>query len=344
MPTSYVIKTTFCILPVLEYTCHMNKSRSSPKRVPMGIFKSPSDAYHVHKISSSDLSENAHYHNYYQIGYVEYGVITHCQEGKKVNLVGGDAFIIPPRFVHKVIFNENSVLYSLSFLPKIFNTSDSSSNFYKFLQALNIDAHKGVKLDVRLHITLEETHRKSIKSIFDCLLREFSSDAPQEMTASAPLIASLLSLLSQAYAVVPSTELRVRQYKTYRENVLRCIQYIEKNFYEPITIETLTNQFSISRSTLGLLFPRITGMTFKSYISQKRIEHASFMLRLSSHTITEISEMVGYEDFSTFFRNFTKIMGISPTEYRRQLEHQVDGSLVTDSDTDFPIQPATPTS
>ena len=288
----------------------------------MGTFKSPSDTYHVHRISSSNLSEEPHYHNYYQIGYVECGLISHCQEGKTVNLVGGDAFIIPPKFVHRVIFNENAELYSLSFLPKIFNTGDCFGNFYKFLQALNIDASKSEKLDVRLNIGLNESHRKTVQSIFECLLREFESDMKPEMTASAPLIASLLSVLSQAYAVLPSTELRIQQYETYRENVIRCVKYIEQYFYEPLSIDKLAKKFSISRSTLSLLFPRLTGTTFKVFLSRKRVEHAAVMIRVSSYNITEIASMVGYEDFSTFFRNFTKIMGTSPTNYRRQVEFQ----------------------
>ena len=300
----------------------MDLPNDSVKQVPLGTFKSPSDTYHVHKISSSSVSEEPHYHDYYQIGYVDYGVITHCQEGHKATLVSGSAFIIPPKFVHSVIFTENAELYSLSFSPKLFGTADSCSNFYTFLQALNIDSNPQEKVDVRLSIALNENHRKSIKSIFDCLLREFSSNFSQEMSASASLIASLLCILSQAYSVLPSTEIRLRQYETYRENVVRCIAYIEQNFFDPLTIDSLANQFSVSRSTLGLLFPRLTGMTLKSFINRKRIEHAALMIRLSTYTFTEIASMVGYPEFSTFFRNFTKIMGISPTAYQRNITNQ----------------------
>ncbi len=298
----------------------MDKKDGKVKQVRLGTFRSPSKAYHVHKINSSNFSEEAHYHNYYQIGYVECGVITHCQEGQKVNLVGGDAFIIPPRFVHSVIFNENAELYSLSFSPKIFSSSESRSSFYNFLRALNFNAGSQGKIDVRLNVTLNESHRKSIKSLFDCLLREFSSKSPQKLSASASLIASLLCILSQAYAVLPAIEVRSHQYGTYRENVIRCIKYIEENFSKPLTIDVLADQFAVSRSTLGLWFSRLTGMTVKAFINRKRIEHAAEMIRSSSFTITEIATMVGYEEFSTFYRNFTKVMGISSANYRRQIE------------------------
>jgi AraC-like DNA-binding protein len=285
----------------------------------MGIFYSPSAFYHIRKPDTSKLGEEYHFHDYYQVGYVERGVVTHCQEGNEAKLTHGDAFIIPPGFVHRVHFDGDTEMYSLSFLSNLFGTAYLDSSFYKFLIALSLDFSGKDKLDVKLSIALDEEQRRTAKSLFDCLLREFSSGYSQEYTAAAFIIASILCVIGQAYFNLPSSGSKLKQVEGYSQNILKCMKYIDQNFQQPLALEKMARDSGMSRSAFSFIFPRITGMTFRNYVNQRRIEHAAALARLPALTFYEIATMVGYNDFSTFFRNFTKIMGISPTVYRKKL-------------------------
>ena len=72
----------------------------------------------------------------------------------------------------------------------------------------------------------------------------------------------------------------------------------------------------MSRSTFSLLFPQMAGMPLKRYITQKRIGEAALLAETTDLSFSEIASVVGYDDFSTFYRNFVKVTGLSPSAYR----------------------------
>ena len=46
------------------------------------------------------------------------------------------------------------------------------------------------------------------------------------------------------------------------------------------------------------------------------IEQAQKLCALPDVSVREIAHLTGYQDFSTFYRNFKKLTGQSPAEYR----------------------------
>ena len=74
--------------------------------------------------------------------------------------------------------------------------------------------------------------------------------------------------------------------------------------------------FNINTSYLGQLFKNETGEMFTNYLNQVRIEKARELLLKTNLKINEITEKVGYLNQSHFFRNFKKLTGVSPAEYK----------------------------
>lgn len=295
-------------------------------KITLDFFNAQNKHYHIYKISHSEVAEAHHYHDYYQICYVSCGEIIHCQEDKEVHLIKGDAFIIPPQFIHSIKFSPpNSEIYSLSFNEKLFHTYFFYSNVYKFLTALNPKTFGEKKVNVRLKVILDKLQQDNIHSLLDCLLRETSSNYPQELNTTAILIAAILCILSQAYFSDPRNQTTFNKIESYSESIERCIQYIDQNFMQSITLGDLTKKFAMSKSSFTLLFSQIAGMPFKQYLNEKRIFQAQALIRLDNTlSFQEISELVGYDDFSTFFRNFVKIAGVSPSQYKIQVNQLQD--------------------
>lgn len=273
--------------------------------------------HHIYRIGGSEVSQQAHCHDYYQICYVECGQIQHWQDDAPVVLSAGDAFIVPPGFVHRVVFpDENAFMYSLSFSEALFHPGFSHSNVYRFMTALKLDTLEEQRLDIRMKIHLSQAQRSVMKSLLDCLITEGQTDCPRELSAAASLVSAILCVLSQGYFAGEQRQELLRSVERYSKTMEACLAYIDSHFTQSLTLGGLAHDFAISRSRFSLLFPQFTGMTLKRYIAKKRIDYAVTLTQTTSLSIQQIAAMVGYEDISTFYRNFTKVTGAPPSAFR----------------------------
>ena len=53
------------------------------------------------------------------------------------------------------------------------------------------------------------------------------------------------------------------------------------------------------------------------YVSRRRIERATDLLRATNLTVTEVCGLVGYSSLGSFSQRFTELVGMTPTEYQR---------------------------
>lgn len=105
---------------------------------------------------------------------------------------------------------------------------------------------------------------------------------------------------------------------TQVELVKRVANYISQNINEKITIKKLTMEFGISVTYLQNSFRSVYGMPVISFIRVQKMQSAAQVLIHTTLTIDEIAEKFGYENESKFSSAFKKIMGDSPSVYRRE--------------------------
>ena len=79
------------------------------------------------------------------------------------------------------------------------------------------------------------------------------------------------------------------------------VQYINAHIYEQFTIEEICHQFSISRSSLQTLFKNNLKTAPKQYISNLKLNKGKLLIKESTHTISEISSMLGIYLRALFF-------------------------------------------
>ncbi len=97
----------------------------------------------------------------------------------------------------------------------------------------------------------------------------------------------------------------------------RCLVYVDTHYTHPLNPDSLAKQFVLSRSVLCGAFQQHTGFPLHEYIPHKRIHRAQILIRAQEHLpLSDIVAAVGYEDSSTFYRNFVRIAGMSPAKYR----------------------------
>jgi AraC-like DNA-binding protein len=88
-------------------------------------------------------------------------------------------------------------------------------------------------------------------------------------------------------------------------------------YAHPPALPALATQLGISESRLKSGFKAMNGTTVMQYCINKRIEAARLLLKENRHSISEIGEIVGYEDHSAFSRAFRRHVGRTPKEWRR---------------------------
>jgi AraC family transcriptional regulator of adaptative response / methylphosphotriester-DNA alkyltransferase methyltransferase len=94
---------------------------------------------------------------------------------------------------------------------------------------------------------------------------------------------------------------------------------VNRRFEEPLTLESLAQELSMSPYHLHRTFKRWTGVTPAEYLVAKRIEVAKEALRTEPlRTITDIALAVGFRSASHFSTVFRKMTGCSPKHYRTQ--------------------------
>lgn len=97
-----------------------------------------------------------------------------------------------------------------------------------------------------------------------------------------------------------------------------AIHYMKENIENHITIQDVTRYVGYSSTRLLTLFKQRTGKTPLNYFNHLKIEHSCRLLRETDMKINQICFKIGIEDSLYFSRLFSKIMGMSPREYRER--------------------------
>lgn len=98
-----------------------------------------------------------------------------------------------------------------------------------------------------------------------------------------------------------------------------CIEHIFKHYVSTIKIQTLAELANLSIRQLERQFKKLFKLTPLQYINHHRIQIACLKLKQSNAEISEIATEVGFYDHSHFIRLFKSEMGLTPSQYRKNL-------------------------
>lgn len=107
----------------------------------------------------------------------------------------------------------------------------------------------------------------------------------------------------------------------YTSPVYTVIDYINKHYYEVISIKELAESVHLSESQLFKLFKKQTGLSVKQFQIRKRVIEAANLLKYSDNSIADICNMTGFNDQSYMTRQFIKQMSTTPKKYRDSMDY-----------------------
>lgn len=106
--------------------------------------------------------------------------------------------------------------------------------------------------------------------------------------------------------------------KEYSLLIQQAIKYIDMDLTADLSLHTMAKKLNSNASYLSTQFKRVTGSTYTEYVQHKRIEHSLFLLNTTSLQIQTIAQYCGIPDLNYFSKLFKKIVGLSPSAYRKE--------------------------
>lgn len=175
----------------------------------------------------------------------------------------------------------------------------SPSFIYNYIQAVSMTA---------MEITYEEIGEQVDD---EAIFREFDEQIDLILNEN-DLWNKLEELLNQCISLIG------KEMKKIQTKPIRIVkEYIDIHFAGEISLEKIADEAGLSANYVSALFRKETGITFQDYVISKRMDHAADLLRKTDFSISEISEMCGYEDVKYFSKLCKKTLGIKPSEYRK---------------------------
>ena len=100
------------------------------------------------------------------------------------------------------------------------------------------------------------------------------------------------------------------------------IPYDNINYMKDLNMAVVSNYISMNYSMLSYLFKQYTGTNFVNYLKGIRIKEAKKLLSDTDMKIIEVSRAVGYDNEKHFMKTFKAECGVSPGEYRKNMQRQ----------------------
>ncbi len=162
---------------------------------------------------------------------------------------------------------------------------------------------------------------KLIKGGFDEKLSQSLEDAYFQTKTIDPKRYDSMILLLETFADQLSQQaenLAIILDGTEPEAVARARKIIHAKLSEPISLSELAAAAGLSESHFCRTFKQVTKLTVTDYTTRARITWARKELLRPAARISDIAFKVGFQSLSQFNRSFLKLVGCSPSSFRKE--------------------------
>lgn len=119
------------------------------------------------------------------------------------------------------------------------------------------------------------------------------------------------------------------------ERMSQLLEQIQKNYSQPISLESLAEMSGISYYYLSRSFKKQVGVNFTEYLNQIRLMHASEALVSTSQSVLKVAFNSGFSNAKNFYDIFKKQYGLTPANYRKKYSLAKNPEKQQTKDDDF---------
>ena len=190
------------------------------------------------------------------------------------------------------------------------------------LQAAHAEGLNTLFIMISGHAEFAYAQKAMFHNAIGYCLKPFSpSELMDSMEKGYLLLNQRQALTSQSKetdtALEADGQFRPKHLTSGHKSVQMMIDYTEAHYQQDISIQNLADHCSINANYASQIFRQEMGITFISYLTSLRMDHAAWLLTHTSQTVFTIAAQVGYSDYFYFAKVFKKAMGCTPTAFRK---------------------------
>ncbi len=255
--------------------------------------------------------KSRHFHDTYELYFLEEGEGYYFIDRETYLVRAGDVVLIKPNQIHKTsmerVARHGRLLLQITEAPM---DAFLRGNGFMTLEELYDKKGRIVSLGERAGAAVKELMIRVGEEIRD---RQRGYD----LMVRLKLLGLLALLWRCGEDAPPEREERVAQSPKYQK-VQEVAEYLQANPGTRESLDQLAGRFYISRSWLSRIFREVTGFSVSEYANMVRVKRAQKLLAHGDYSVTEISELVGFESITYFERIFRRYTDRTPLGYRRE--------------------------
>lgn len=244
---------------------------------------------------------DCHRHDFWELIYIKEGQGTVHLGQERYHANSGDLFVYPPSVEHYEVSDAGDKL-----VMKVLSLINTSDMDYMSFWVIGDVAYTQIRA-CWLTNAFEQTVDRIIQEI-------------EQMDTAYTVRMKALSFEFQSLLVRFAVQQNGVQHNTniqQHQHVIRSRQFIEEHFQQNIHLTDIAAESYVSTYYLSHIFKEYTGFSPMNYLAALRIRKAQELLEKTDHSVSEISQLVGYEDLQHFSNAFKKSTGYSPRTYRQ---------------------------
>lgn len=241
-----------------------------------------------------------HIHKYIEIAYVFKGRQKIKTDNQELVLNAGDCAVIFPDTVHSYpgSHKKGSDVLILMCNPKLFGSL--FPDLRTFIPQSPFISHKKIHKELEFALNaLDPNGSFEINFSWTCVIMSY-----------------LLEIIKP----------KIRSKTPVDDITYKIVKYIEENYTEDIDRKSLAKVFNVSECYISRIFSNNLRISLRNYLGLLRAEYAASLIRTGDCNLTQISQMSGFGSIRTFNRIFKAAYGISPKDYRMNINRFISGT------------------
>lgn len=256
-----------------------------------------------------------HKHNYIELSYVYKGSLTQIIDGKEIILNEGELIMLNQVISHETkASGEDDIIINFIIKPEffqyIFSLADSDNMIFTFIMnTIYSNQSKGEYLFYKV------SDEGSLWDLIEKIICELYEPTSISNVSIKLLVGLLLVELSKH-----SKNIEVYSTDNYEKKLsLDILRYIDECYVEG-SLTAIARQLNQPDYKICRIVKKYTGVTFKQLVQETRLNHTADLLMRSDLPVSDIMELVGYENITYFYKLFKEKYTMTPNEYRQMIK------------------------
>ncbi len=219
----------------------------------------------------------------------------------------GDILIVPPGELHELVAPDKGIRRILLFDFSLISNLRGLSNILTVLNQPRL-----------INQTTAPDIHSQLQHLFDEITFEYLSKNTLREAAIYALIIQMFVLTGRKYMNTENLfpDVKINKQREYIEKFNVIFEYINNNYAEDISLDTIADVAGFSKFHFSRLFKQFTDMSFYDYLNQRRVKEAEKLLLDPNLSITEVAMRSGFSSIATFNRVFKGFKECTPTEFK----------------------------